>query len=169
MQNKKWESVYNIFQVMEKTCEPLSGILKDLSPVNGNGDITLQIHNRLVEVLNEFRNDLNSLIHPDDAKLVSIPIILYFDELILTNYFYDNPLSWPLLQERIFNAKNGGEKFYSIADLILKKENVECFIYEVYYFCLKHGFRGKLIDQESEKKEYMKMFELKIISENKSS
>jgi len=154
---------------MEKTCEPLSSIQKDLTPVNGNGDKILQIHNILVEELEEFRKIIDTLLPANEAKLVLIPIILYFDELILTNYFNDIPLKWHLLQKKIYNTTNGGDKFYRIADLVIKKEKVDSFVCEVYYFCLKHGFRGKYIDQENKIKEYMEMFELRLLSGIESS
>jgi type VI secretion system protein ImpK len=147
---------------MEKNCGPLSSVQSDLTPVNGNGDRILEIHNILIDELGNFKETIDSLLTANEAKLALIPVVLYFDELILTNYFMDRPLKWPLLQKKIFNTDNGGEKFFKIADLVLKKEKTDKFVFEVFYFCIKHGFRGKYIDRENKIKEYLEMFELKI-------
>ncbi len=168
MLNKKWESVFTIFKNMERICEPLFSIQNDLTPVNGNGSKVAEIHNELLKEIEEFKKTMDFNLPADDAKLVLVPIVLYFDELILTNYFSSNPLKWQLLQEKIYNSKNGGEKFFRIVNVVLKKEKIDKFVCELYYFCLKHGFKGKYIDDEAKIKGYMEMFELRILSGIKS-
>ena len=87
------------------------------------------------------------------------------DELIQTNFLRAMQLSWPLLQKELFQIDNAGEVFYEILDDILIKPQTPLFIYEVYYFCMRYGFRGRYEGNPVKVTEYLKKLQARLHQE----
>ncbi len=66
------------------------------------------------------------------------------------------------MQKELYDVDNGGELFYDTLDSILKKPQTSQFIYEVNYFCLKHGFQGKYVDDPIRIHKYLDLLKKKI-------
>ena len=87
------------------------------------------------------------------------------DELIQINFLQAIRTSWPLFQKELFQIDNAGEVFYEILDDILLKPQTPIFIYEVYYFCLSYGFRGRYEGNPVKVTEYLKKLQTRLKQE----
>jgi len=104
----------------------------------------------IIELRAELRNQLDFLkvalldMHNErDTYIMLFPIVAQIDEIIQNNILSSVDVSWPLLQKELFQIENAGEVFYEILEDILNKPQTPTAIYEVYYFCLRYGFRGR--------------------------
>ncbi len=70
-------------------------------------------------------------------------LVIYFDERVMTLLPEYLRLSWPLLQTDITGSKAGGEDFYRFIEVAIDDPKTPSLVFEVHYFCLRHGFRGK--------------------------
>lgn len=100
-----------------------------------------------------------------DTYLILFPIVAQIDEMILGHFLRNMQTGWPALQKELFQIDNAGEVFFEILDDILLKPQTALFIFEVYYFCLSYGFRGRYQDNPVKIKEYMKNLYLKLEQE----
>ena len=73
-----------------------------------------------------------------------------------------NQAAWPPLQKELFQVDDAGDMFYESLEEILSKPQTLPFIYEVYYFCLNYGFKGRYNDNALKINEYMKKLKAKI-------
>ncbi len=96
-----------------------------------------------------------------DCYLVIFPIVIHIDELIQSEYLRDNQ-SWPPLQKELFGIDDGGIQFYETLNDLLRKPETLPFIFEVFYFCMSHGFQGRYVDNRVKINEYMKKLKNKI-------
>jgi type IV/VI secretion system ImpK/VasF family protein len=71
-------------------------------------------------------------------------------------------MNWPLLQKELFKIDNAGEVFYEFLDELLSKPQTHMFIYEVYYFCMRYGFRGRYENNPVKVTEYLKKLQAKL-------
>jgi len=94
--------------------------------------------------------------------MVLFAVVAQIDELIQTNFLQTMNISWPLLQKELFQIDNAGEVFYEILDEILPKPQTPIFVYEVYFFCLRYGFRGRYEGNPVKVAEYIKILQSKI-------
>lgn len=93
------------------------------------------------------REGLEKSMSERDAYLVLFPVVVHLDELVQT-LLQDNQRGvWPLLQRDLFDTDRGGELFYATLDEILEGTALPIVV-EVYAFCLRLGFRGKLLGDE---------------------
>lgn len=91
-----------------------------------------------------------------ECYLALFPIVVCIDELVQTRYAGVDQSSWPLLQGEFFKVDQGGELFYASVDDILDAGGHSTLIYEIFYFCLALGFKGKLLGDEDRIASYMK-------------
>ena len=75
-----------------------------------------------------------------------------------TVHFVDGGMdSGPIIGQKAYTIEP-----YETLDDILRKPQTLPLIYEVFYFCLNHGFRGKYIDNQVKINEYLKKLREKI-------
>ena len=155
MKNTKWEAIHSAYRKMEELCKKIDSEEVEQTPEN----ITKELINARSEIRREL-GFLKSILSEDlkerDVYLVLFPIVAHFDEMIQTRYLTKMHSSWPLLQKELFQVENGGEMFFEILDDILKKPGTLSFIFEVYYFCIVYGFRGKYDQDPVRIKYYLK-------------
>lgn len=181
MKNQHWEAVHEVYTRLETLCgrslhlpETLigTGNLKATGnkPASGTGvETELTNTEDLVRIRSEIRIQLDFLraslaeqYAERDSYLILFPIVAQIDELIQTNFLTTMQTDWPLLQKELFQIDNAGESFYNILDDILLKPQTPLFVYEVYYFCLKYGFRGRYKDHPVKIKEYLKKLQSRL-------
>ena len=179
MKNEQWEAIHNIFEEMEQLCWELKGPLNKrpspLSMVKEEADVPqkagleenqkediVRVRARIRTKLNFLQAKLAETLIERDCYLIIFPIVAYFDEYIQANYLSSSHSFWPSLQKELFQIDEGGEIFYETLDDILRKPQTLPLIYEVFYFCLNHGFRGKYIDNQVKINEYLKKLREKI-------
>ena len=179
MKNRQWEAIHAVFEKMEKLCgrlksppNPLySEVSESEDALNTEADVTPREMEDLVKVRVDIRTQLDFLraklsenLRERDSYLVIFPIVAYFDEIIQTNFLAESRTGWPPLQKELFQIDDAGELFYETLDDIMLKPQTLPFIYEVYYFCLSSGFRGKYGNNPVKVTEYLKRLRDKIPS-----
>jgi type IV/VI secretion system ImpK/VasF family protein len=174
MKNKQWEAIHEIYTRMERLCgrslyiseESLyagaSERLEDEDIQSGAG-VEVYSSDDIVNIRAELRNQLDFLkstlteqYSERDTYIILFAVVAQIDELIQANFLRAMSLSWPLLQKELFQIDNAGDVFYEILDDILPKPQTHTFIYEVYYFCLRYGFRGRYENNPVKITEYLK-------------
>ena len=184
MKNRHWEAIHEVYTKLEKLCGRSLYTPKNTRYAAGdeNGkEEKLQTDaapseipaiEDLVNVRSELRTQLDFLkatleeqYSERDTYLILFPIAAQIDELIQTNFLEAMQTSWPLLQKELFQIDNAGEVFYEILDDILLKPQTPLFVYEVYYFCLDYGFRGRYESNPVRLTEYIKKLQTKLQQE----
>ncbi len=182
MKNKHWEAIYEVYTKMEKLCggslyipenllyagsdepEEAEPLQPDAGP-GGTADDIVHIRAEIRTKLDFLRAALAEQYSERDTYLVLFPIVAQIDELIQTNFLRAMQTNWPLLQKELFQIDNAGEVFYEIMDDILLKPQTPLFIYEVYYFCLRYGFRGRYESNPVKVTEYLKKLQARLQQE----
>ncbi len=167
MKNIQWDAVYSVFEKMEvltgKLAVETDGV--DSLPESSdeiNDDELIKIRNDIRTQLDLLRTQLLVELTERDCYFVLFPIVVLFDELVQSQLFDGHLTSWPPLQKELFQIDDAGEVFYDTLEEILRKPQTLPFIYEVYYFCLNHGFKGKYIDNPEKINEFKKLLKNKI-------
>ncbi len=160
MKNKKWELIHELYVRMEQLSgkslyQPEELLFGGASPQKKTAGEENQprkeysIEN-MIALRAELRNQLDFLkvslsdVHNErDTYMILFPIVAQIDEIIQNNILNPVDVSWPLLQKELYQIENAGEVFYEILEDILNKPQTPTSIYEVYYFCLRYGFRGR--------------------------
>nr|WP_255216334.1 DotU family type IV/VI secretion system protein [Pseudenhygromyxa sp. WMMC2535] len=89
-------------------------------------------------------------------------LLIYFDERIMGDLPDYLRLSWPLLQTEVTGSTSGGVDFYRFVEVDLDEPGTPSLIFEVEYFCLRHGFRGRLASALAEVEGYERRLLLRI-------
>lgn len=74
-------------------------------------------------------------------------LVIYFDERVMSVVPEYLRLSWPLLQTELTHSTMGGVDFYRFIDDALDDPRTPSLVFEVHYFCLRHGFRGRYTNE----------------------
>jgi len=180
MKNKPWEAIHEVYTRMEKLCgkslyvseESLYAARgeqqesEDIEPDAGENVYSID---DIVHIRAELRNQLDFLqstlaeqYSERDTYMILFAIVAQIDELIQTNLLRTMNTSWPVLQKELFQIENAGEVFYEILDDILAKPQTHTFVYEVYFFCIRYGFRGRYESNPVKITEYLKKLQAKL-------
>ena len=170
MKHKQWASIYSVFETIEKLCKQLESE-PDFSTTSLEEGVVEEKRDEVVKVRRDIRTQLDFLraqlseeFTERDSYFVLFPIVALFDELVQIRFLDINQVSWPPLQKELFQIDDAGEIFYETLEEILQKPQTLPFIYEVYYFCLNHGFKGRYNDNPLKINEYLKELRKKITS-----
>lgn len=180
MKNKKWEVIHELYTRMERLYgkslyqseETLYGSgaeHQDQSAAQGEVSAREYSLDDMIEFRAELRNQLDYLKatfleeHPErDTYMILFAIVAHIDEIVQNKILRAMNVSWPLLQKELFQIENAGEVYYEVLDGILQKPQTDPFIYEVYYFCLRYGFRGRYENKPASVVEYIKKLKDKL-------
>jgi type IV/VI secretion system ImpK/VasF family protein len=183
MKNKQWEAIHEVYTRMEKLCGrslyiPEGALYAGTDEQKNTEDMeraagTVRfIADDMVRIRAEIRTQLDFLkatlaeqYSERDTYTILFAVVAQIDELIQTNLLRAMNISWPLLQKELFQIDNAGEVYYEILDDILPKPQTNTFIYEVYYFCLRYGFRGRYESNPVKITEYLKKLQAKLKQE----
>ncbi len=174
MINQQWEAVHSVLV----NVETLLGSdrrkffeQQNLPAVTGQDEIPgdmvelrdlVRVREQIRINLNGLRNKLGEHLSERDCYLALFPLVAHFDEVVQTTRLDANQVSWPPLQRELFGIDDAGEMFYETLNDILVKPQTFPFIYEVFYYCLNDGFRGKYADNPMKITEYMEILRSKI-------
>ncbi|RME71447.1 MAG: hypothetical protein D6776_10200 [Planctomycetota bacterium] len=114
----------------------------------------VRLRSELRARLERLRTALAEQLTEREIYLALFPIVLYLDEQVQRRLLGDGQTPWPPLQKELYQIDEGGEMFYQVLDDLLRKPSTLPFIYELYYFCLSDGFRGRYADNPSKINEY---------------
>jgi len=168
MKNKQWESIQSAFEIMEKLCGQVEAAGHDSEESSAetravdNSPALVNVRKNIRTHLDFLRSQLLEELHERDSYFVLFPIVALFDELVQVQFLDVNQAAWPPLQKELFQVDDAGDMFYETLDEILSKPQTLPIVYEVYYFCLNYGFKGRYNDNELKINEYMKKLKTKI-------
>jgi type VI protein secretion system component VasF len=165
MEQQFWKNISELFLTMEFRMDQLVAndhLDTDEALSNPENNILL-IREEIRKQLDSLRISFSEYFTEQESYYILFAIIIYIDEHIQTKVLDKTHLSWPLLQLEFYEIDDGGRLFYDTLDHILKKPQTPLFIYELYYFCLKHGFTGRYEDDALKISEYKKILEEKIL------
>ena len=187
MKNKHWEAIHEVYATMEKLCGKslcFTGDFLSMDSETKPEDETFQLdtdsndlnEEDFIRIRGELRTQLDFLkatlsehYSERDTYLILFPIVAQIDELMQTHFLRVMQTGWPQLQKELFQIDNAGEVFYEILDDILLKPQTPSFTYEVYFFCIGYGFRGRYADNPVQVKEYINRLKAKLQQEEISS
>ena len=115
----------------------------------------------LREKLSLLKNELGSELNDRELYLVLFPLVVHIDEKVNANLSFRSS-GLPPLQKELYGKENGGELFYQLTEDLLTKPLINNLIYEVFYFCLSNGFKGKYIQDEMSIESYKSRLASKI-------
>ncbi len=166
MEPELWKAIQVLFDKVDKSFNNIHSEDDDDGKKDSNNSPE---HLDLVKARSEIRKQFESLrikllecLSEQECYQVIFPLMVHFDEIVRAEFLKDEQLKWPLLQKEFYDVDNGGELFYDNLNSILRKPQTSEFIFEVNYFCLKHGFRGKYVDEPVKIKKYKDKLKEKI-------
>jgi type IV/VI secretion system ImpK/VasF family protein len=170
MKNEQWESIHTVLESMERLFGAHRKGAEKEAPGEGSGESGQEpVLLDLVRAREQIRSQLDTLreklaehLSERDCYLVLFPIVAHFDEIVQTTRLDTNRISWPPLQRELFEIDDAGEMFYETLNDILMKPQTLPLVYEVYYYCLNDGFRGRYNDNPVKINECMEMLRMKI-------
>lgn len=181
MRNRQWEAIHTVFEAMRDLSEggddssSVSGPYSAARPIGASEpgpaktpgaamdrEALIRHRSEIRRRLDVLRIKLKEEFSEFDTFLILFPIVAHFDELVQTRYLEVSETSWPPLQQELFKVDKAGELFYETLDDILRKPQTPTLVFEVYYFCLCHGFRGKYEGNPVKINEYMSILQHKI-------
>jgi type IV/VI secretion system ImpK/VasF family protein len=115
----------------------------------------LRLRTELRKLLVSARSELGRHVTEREAYLTLFPLVVNLDEVVQLVVLDSERVGWPMLQKDLYDTDKGGQLFYQALDEILDSRQVSPFLYQVYYFCLRLGFRGQLVGQEDRVQEYL--------------
>ncbi len=164
MEPELWKAIQVLFATMERAF----GFREADWDSDNPSDIQIDPEN-LIKARSEIRKGFDDLritllgsLSEQETYQVLFPLVVYVDELVQARYFGNRQVSWPLLQMELYEVDDGGRLFYDTLDSILKKTQTSQFVYEVHYFCLKHGFEGKYVADPVRINKYLEQLKEKI-------
>ena len=139
MKTKHWSLLFDFFSDTHKRWEHY--LQKE-----ENKESLLYLRTSIRKSLETLKSQLSEFLNEREVYLTLFPLVIYFDEFVLLHQHTNQKLDWPPLQYELYNTYNGGEVFYETLQDLLNKPDTLPMIYEIYYYCLKKGFKGKYID-----------------------
>ena len=179
MENRHWQAIYETYKKLESLCGAVD--IKEMAKKGDGAVAPVSLEEEgaaslaagdLVSIRSELRTQLDFLkatlseqYSERDTYLILFPVVAQMDEVVLGQFLGRVHSGWPSLQKELFQIDNAGEVFFEILDDILLKPQTSLFIFEVYYFCLNYGFRGRHQDNPVKIKTYMKKLSAKLAQE----
>jgi type VI protein secretion system component VasF len=165
MEQQFWKQISDLFLTMEcRIDQLLIDDNTDTDDLIGNPENNiLMVREGIRKQLDALRISFSEYFTEQESYYVLFAIIIHIDENIQTKVLDKTHLSWPLLQLEFYEIDDGGQLFYETLDHILKKPQTPLFIFELYYFCLKHGFTGRYVDDPVKISDYKKILSQKIL------
>lgn len=144
----RWENLYPLLEMIEAAGNvTLPSLQQDQgkpgAEASGEPADLINLRSRVRLMFGTVREELAETLTERECYQVLFPLVVYFDERVRTCCLSTDPPDWPTLQTELYQVDNGGDLFYEILEDILKKPQTLPFVYEVFYFCLKHGFTGR--------------------------
>lgn len=79
-----------------------------------------------------------------DAYFILFALVAHIDEIVYVHleHFKSNQ-SFEPFQKELFSLSRAGDLFYGYVDSFRGRNDIPALVYEVYFFCLQDGFKGK--------------------------
>lgn len=137
MKANEWSEVFCYWQEVEQ--QKNSYLLRKHSQENME-----MLRSSLISILGQMKENLQHNLNERYLDMMLFAFIAFLDEemqrLMLTSH---SQAIWTPIQQEFYNTSNAGELFYKALDDALDDTTLPSIVFEVYYFVLKRGFRGK--------------------------
>jgi type IV/VI secretion system ImpK/VasF family protein len=132
----------------------------------GKGNITPELiestKSRISLLLDQLKTSLELKLGKEHSSLVLFAIVAAVDEEMQGFNYNHLKVRWTPLQKDFYSAYTAGEVFFKTIDEILDSPTIPSMVYEVFYFMLKSGFRGKYRDSKTQLSKYSDLLRQKI-------
>lgn len=118
----------------------------------------------LRRALTSLRSEVEGRLTERESYLALFALAVHIDEIMLTTFLGPDYTQWSLLQKELFDTDQGGDLFYQAVDEILDGQFAPM-VYQVYYFSLSLGFRGKYVDQPEQAAQVMKRLRDRLVAQ----
>ena len=170
MKDNLWVPIYDLFQEMAKIHQEPQRYKKvkgddDQSRIVSAGldpKTVVKLRSNIRTQLELLKSKLSEKLTEREVYLVLFPIVVYFDEMVMYGLLSQQHSAWRPLQKELFQIDNGGEVFYDTVDDIIRKPQTLPFVYEIFYYCLSDGFKGKYEGNVVKINDYKKLLRDKI-------
>lgn len=102
------------------------------------------LRSSVISILGQMKESLQHSLNERSLDMILFAFIAFLDEemqqLLLTSH---SQAIWTPIQQEFYSTSNAGELFYKALDDALDDTTLPSVIFEVFYFVLKSGFRGK--------------------------
>jgi type IV/VI secretion system ImpK/VasF family protein len=142
----------------ETDAEP--GLLQPPAPGPEGADL-VELRARLRASLTRLKTKLSETLSEHELYYALFPLVVYADELA-QSATRGRAGAFRPLQRELYELDNGGERFYSSIDTLLKREETSPLLFEVFYLCLNDGFRGQYANAPEKINEYKELLARRI-------
>ena len=137
MRHPQWSEIYFYFNEFAQQQAKLDG--KKLTP-----EVIATSHNSLGISMGQLRNNLKQTLDDRSVYHITFALTALLDEeMSRLTAKAGQGVDWIPLQKELFDLTNAGEIFFENLDEVLENPQFSTIVYEVFYFVLKKGFRGK--------------------------
>lgn len=182
MSNKAWDCLYWYFSAQEQHYQTIKSQiavdqLADINaadineaeiestsnhnkePENSEHSDIFSIYQTTLTNIQQCSKNLTEILPEQEVKLIMQALIFHVDETVLTinmasRLWQKKRFLWPGIQNELLLCRNGGEKFFINLNYLLKHSEDNRMALEVYYFCLKQGFKGCYFNDPEKIKRY---------------
>jgi len=113
-------------------------------------------------VLKHLYDAVQTLLGDRNAYYVLFALTAYCDEIAHSYLQQQKSPGWEPLQIELFNINDAGTLFYRYVELFRGRNDIPSLIFEIYYYCLKSGFKGSYITNPAARKAYLDELEAHI-------
>lgn len=113
-------------------------------------------------LLDQLKSSLELKLGKEHSSLILFAIVAAVDEEMQGFNYNHLKVRWTPLQKDFYSAYTAGEVFFKTIDEILDNPSVPSMVYEVFYFILKNGFKGKYRDSKTQLTKYADLLRQKI-------
>lgn len=152
-------------QAQQESSDPLtgkSGAAQSLDgePAPAHADM-VAVRAAIRKLLDGLRKRLAEQLSEREVYYCLFPMVIYIDEMV--QFRLSSAASgWQPLQRELYKIDNGGELFYEGIDNLMSKPETLPIIFEVFYFCISSGFRGRYLSDPDKLKYYRSMLSQRI-------
>jgi type IV/VI secretion system ImpK/VasF family protein len=120
------------------------------------------LRNQIISSLEQLKDNLEQLLDESHVHFILFALVALVDEEMQCQLPPSESIQWTPIQRDFYDTTNAGELFYKTLDEILDNSNIPTIVYEVFYFVLKRGFRGKHAKSASRINRYLTFLSEKI-------
>ena len=112
---------------------------------------------RIRAKLKETHEYLGTLLNERDAYFVLFALVAHIDEIAQVHVQHvQSAQGWEPLQYELFGLTEAGELFYGYSDSFRGRNDIPEIIFEIYFFCINDGFKGRYITDQVSLDHYRK-------------
>lgn len=150
-----WQEISFYFSQIEQ--KKLSFGNRTISP-----ELIETTRNEISHLIDELKATLELRLEKSHVSLMLFAIVALIDEEMQGFNYNHLKVRWTPLQKDFYSAYTAGEVFFKTIDDILDSPAIPSIVFEVFYFMLKSGFKGKYRDSKTQLSKYLDLLRQKI-------